>query len=95
MKWKGRRRSSNVEDARGRKVASSAGAGVLLNMVGRRFGIKGILVAVVVGVVLWKAGLVDPSMFLGGPTQTQSGPVQASPQEQERGAQLPHTKCAP
>jgi len=84
MKWKGRRQSSNVEDARGRKVASTAGAGVLLNFVGKRFGIKGILVMIVVGVVLWKVGLVDPSMFLGGPTQTQSGPVQATPEEQER-----------
>jgi len=84
MKWKGQRKSSNVEDARGRKVASTAGAGMLLNMVGRRFGIKGILVMIVAVGVLWKMGLVDPGMFLGGPTQTQSGPVKASPAEQER-----------
>jgi predicted metalloprotease len=84
MKWKGRRQSSNVEDARGRRVANTAGAGALLNLVGRRFGIKGILVLVVVGVVLWKAGLVDPSAFLGGPTQVSTGPVQATAEEQER-----------
>ena len=35
-------------------------------MVGRLFGFKGILAVVVVGGVLWKMGLVDPSMFLGG-----------------------------
>jgi predicted metalloprotease len=29
-------------------------------------------------------GLVDPSTFLGGGVQTQSGPVQATPREQER-----------
>ncbi len=34
--------------------------------------------------VLWITGLVDPSLFLGGTTQTQSGPVEASPEEQER-----------
>ena len=84
MKWKGRRQSSNVEDMRGRRVARGAGAGMLLNLVGRKFGIKGILVLVVVGVVLWKAGLVDPGMIVGGPVQTQTGPVQASPAEQER-----------
>jgi predicted metalloprotease len=57
---------------------------MLLNLVGRRFGVKGMLVLVVVGVVLWQAGLVDPSAFLGGPTQVSTGPVQATPEEQER-----------
>ena len=41
MQWKGKRASTNVEDARGRRRAvNTAGAGVLLNMVGRRFGSK-------------------------------------------------------
>ena len=85
MKWKGRRQSTNVEDARGRSSArSNAGAGMLLSMVGQKFGIKGILVLIVVGAVAWKMGLVDPSQLLGGAPQTQSGPVQASPEEQER-----------
>lgn len=84
MKWKGRRSSTNVIDSRGRKVASTAGAGVLLNMVGRRFGIKGILILIVIGAVAWKMGLVDPEMLLGGSSQTQTGPVQASPEEEER-----------
>ena len=84
MKWKGRRQSSNVEDARGRKVAGAAGAGVLLNLVGRRFGIKGILVLLVVGFVLWQVGLIDPSTMVGGPSQTQSVPVEVTPEEQER-----------
>jgi hypothetical protein len=84
MKWKGRRQSDNVIDSRGKRVASTAGAGMLLNLVGRRFGLKGILVMFAVVGVLWVTGLVDPSQFLGGTTQTQSGPVEATPEEQER-----------
>jgi predicted metalloprotease len=85
MKWKGRRASTNVDDARGRRTATNtAGAAMLLNVVGRRFGIKGILVLIVVGAVMWKMGLVDTSQLLGGAPQTQSGPVQASAEEQER-----------
>jgi predicted metalloprotease len=84
MKWKGRRQSDNVIDSRGKKVAQTAGTGVLLNFVGRRFGLKGILVVLAVFGVLWISGLVDPSLFLGGTTQTQSGPVEATPAEQER-----------
>ena len=84
MKWKGRRQSDNVIDSRGKKVAQTAGAGILLNFVGRRFGLKGILVMLAVVGMLWITGLVDPSLFLGGTTQTQSGPIEASPEEQER-----------
>jgi predicted metalloprotease len=84
MKWKGRRQSDNVIDSRGKRVAQTAGAGVLLNFVGRRFGLKGILVMAAVVGLLWITGLVDPSQFLGGTAQTQSGPVEASPEEQER-----------
>jgi len=86
MKWKGRRASKNVEDHRGRSSragGSTAALGLLLN-IGRKFGIKGILGVIVVGAVLWKMGLVDPAQLLGGAPQTTSGPVQASPQEQER-----------
>jgi len=83
MKWKGRRQSDNVVDSRGRRVANTAGAGMLLNFVGRRFGMKGILVVVGLFLALWFSGMVDPSLFLGG-GQVQSGPVQATPEEQER-----------
>ena len=84
MKWKGRRQSDNVIDSRGRRVATGAGAGMLLNFVGRRFGFKGILVLAAVVGALWVTGLVDPSAFLGGPGQVSNAPVQASPAEQER-----------
>jgi predicted metalloprotease len=84
MKWKGRRQSDNVIDSRGKRVASTAGAGMLINFVARRFGLKGILAMAAVVGVLWITGLVDPSQFLGGTVQTQSGPVEATPEEQER-----------
>jgi uncharacterized protein len=85
MEWKGRRSSSNVEDARGSRTmgGSSAGAGMLLSLVGRRFGIKGILVMIVLGVILWKAGLIDPNQLAGGSGQTTSVPYQATAEEQE------------
>jgi hypothetical protein len=41
MEWKGRRQSTNVDDARGRKMVGGAGIGLLLQMVGRLFGWKG------------------------------------------------------
>lgn len=52
-------------------------------MIGRVFGFKGILAVVVVGGLLWKMGLVDPSMFLGG-SSPQVRQIQAGPQEEER-----------
>ena len=73
MKWKGRRESTNVVDSRGKKIAGTAGAGMLLNLVGRRFGMKGTLIMIAVVGVLWMTGVVDPAMFLGGST-SQSGP---------------------
>lgn len=88
MEWKGRQGSQNVEDARSRRSSSmgggSGGLGMsLLSLIGRKFGIKGILLAVVAGVVLWKLGIIDPSMFVGG-APTSQAPAQISPEEQER-----------
>ncbi len=89
MEWKGRQESDNVEDDRGRSSGGFGGGGGgglgLLMTIGRVFGIKGILAAVVVGAVLWKMGIVDPGMLLGGgPSSGGSQQVQASPEEQER-----------
>jgi hypothetical protein len=85
MKWKGRRASERVVDARGRSggTGGAAGAGPLLSLVGRRFGIKGVLVLVVVGVILWQTGLVDPEQMLGGSGAAPSGPVEQSERERE------------
>jgi hypothetical protein len=86
MKWKGRRSSSNVEDARGRKVSAGAGggAGMLLNLVGRTFGFKGILVLLVIGFFLWMFGLVDPAQVIGGKPTVTEVDYQPSAEEQER-----------
>ncbi|NGP53136.1 neutral zinc metallopeptidase [Thioalkalivibrio sp. XN8] len=84
MKWKGRRGSTNVEDARGRRVAAGVGGlGMILNLVGRTFGMKGILLLVVLGFIGWQLGLVDPAALMGG-GQVQETAYQPSPEEQER-----------
>ncbi len=61
MQWRGRRESTNVEDARGRRRGGVAGLSLLVGAVGRRFGTKGLLVLAVLGVVGWQLGLLDPS----------------------------------
>ena len=88
MEWKGRRESANVEDARGRSSGGGIGGGGglgLLMTIGRVFGFKGILVALVVGGVLWMTGIVDPGALLGGgPSAGGSQRVVAGQEEQER-----------
>ncbi|MGL5018005.1 MAG: KPN_02809 family neutral zinc metallopeptidase [Luteolibacter sp.] len=92
MQWKGRRESENVEDARGERSGgmgrgAGGGGGIgLLMTIGRVFGFKGILAAVVLGAVLWKMGIVDPSMLLGGggPAIGETQQVEVSPQEKEQ-----------
>ncbi len=84
MKWRGRRTSTNVEDARGRRVtAGGAGAGALLSLVGRTFGWKGILVLIVVGLIGWQMGLIDPSTLVGGQPQVQEVDYEPTAEEQE------------
>ena len=87
MKWQGRRRSSNVEDARGRRYGSSsspASAAPLLNAVFRTFGVKGIIAIAVLGFVGMQTGLLDPAMLLGGGASVQEVPYEASAEEQAR-----------
>ena len=82
MKWQGRRRSTNVTDARGKKVAvGTAGLAAILNFVGRRFGFKGILILVALGFVGWQVGLFDPAAIMGG-GQVRDVPYEATPEEQ-------------
>ena len=83
MKWQGRRSSTNVEDARGRKVsAGSAGLGAILNVVVRIFGIKGILVLGVLGFIGWQMGFIDPAALLGG-GQVQEVNYESTPEEEQ------------
>jgi predicted metalloprotease len=84
MQWKGRRESGNVEDARNESPASLGGGGGglgLLMTIGRIFGFKGILAVLLLGAVLWKMGIVDPAMLLGGAPMAQQ---QVSPEDEMR-----------
>jgi predicted metalloprotease len=85
MKWKGRRQSTNVTDARGRRV-SAGGAGMgaaVLQLVARQFGPKGMLVIVVVLAGMWFFGLGDPLSLISGQPSVQQVDYQPTPQEQE------------
>lgn len=67
MEYKGRRQSSNVDDARGRKMAGAAiPIGLLIRMVTKMFGAKGLLILAAVGIIGWQLGLIDPAALLGG-----------------------------
>ena len=82
MKWKGRQGSSNVEDARGKRVVAGAGIGALLmRIVGQRWGMRGIIIAAILGFVVIQTGLVDMSFFTGG-ASVQETNYQPSPDEQ-------------
>jgi predicted metalloprotease len=82
MKWKGREGSSNVEDARGKRVVAGAGIGALLmRIVGQRWGMKGIIIAVILGFVVVQTGLVDMAFFTGGTSVQETG-YEPSPDEQ-------------
>lgn len=56
----------------------------LLSLIGKKFGIKGILIAAVAFLLLWKMGIVDMNMLMDGGSQVASAPAKVSPQEQER-----------
>lgn len=89
MDWKDREGSRNIEDARGRTGGGGGfgggGGGMfgILTLIGRTFGIKGILVAVVAGFVLWKCGIINPLQLSGGGSGGGSEYVQ-TPADQER-----------
>lgn len=84
MKWKDRRRSENVEDARGRRMATrSVGLGVLVQFVARMFGPKGIMWLVAIGIVGWAVGLIDPVSLLSGGGQTREVVYESTPEEDE------------
>jgi len=64
-------------------VSRGAGLGSLINLVARTFGIKGILVLVVLGFVGWQTGLLDPAALVGG-GQLQDVGHNPTPEEEER-----------
>ncbi|MEE4172737.1 MAG: neutral zinc metallopeptidase [Xanthomonadales bacterium] len=82
MRTKGRKGSSNVEDARGKQVAAGLGIGALLmRIVGQKWGMRGLIIAMILGFVVVQTGLVDMTFFTGGTQVTQTD-YQPSPQEQ-------------
>jgi len=83
MKWKGRRASTNVEDARGRRMGrGGAGLGAIVNVVFRLLGLKGLLAIGVIGIIGWQMGLIDPVALLSG-GEVQEVEYEASAEEQE------------
>jgi predicted metalloprotease len=67
MEYKGRRQSTNVDDARGRKMAAGgASLAIIIRLVARVFGTRGILVLIGVGLLGWQLGLLDPATLFGG-----------------------------
>jgi predicted metalloprotease len=85
MEWKGRRQSTNVDDARGRKMAAgTASIGLIIRLVMRMFGTKGLIALVAVGLIGWQMGLIDPAALLGGGGgRVTEVEYQASPQEEQ------------
>ncbi len=85
MKWKGRRGSSNVEDARDQQYSGGgAGGGLVMGLVGRMFGIKGILILLAIVFIGSWTGLFDPSFLLGGGEQVRQVDYQPGPEEQQQ-----------
>jgi predicted metalloprotease len=85
MKWKGRRGSTNIEDARGHRVAAvGAGLGGLFNLVVRMFGIKGVIALIVLGFLGVQFGLLDPAALTGGSQLQKDAGYAPTPEEQER-----------
>lgn len=89
MEWKDRGRSDNMEDARGQGggggFGGMGGGGFgLLTMIGRVFGFKGILVAVVAGFLLWHFGIINPAMLVGGGSDASAENRVETPEEKER-----------
>ncbi|MEM7431230.1 MAG: neutral zinc metallopeptidase [Pseudomonadota bacterium] len=88
MKWQGRRRSDNVTDARGQTVSGGGrgmgGLPMIINFVLRLFGVKGLLVVGVLGVIAWQMGIIDPATLLGGGGgQVQQVDYQPSAEEEQ------------
>jgi predicted metalloprotease len=82
MEWKGRRQSTNVDDARGRKMGGgSASIGMIIQVLLRVLGLKGILVVAAIGLIGWQMGLIDPAALFSDGGQVTEVEYQATPEE--------------
>ncbi len=87
MKWKGRRSSSNVQDARGQEYSGGGGSGggLIMGLVGRMFGFKGILILIAIFFIGTWTGLFDASFLVGGGgEQVRQVDYQPAPEEQQQ-----------
>ena len=85
MQWKDRKGSNNVEDQRGRSGGGGGlggvGSSMALMAIFSRLGIKGTIVVIIVGLIVWKVFGINPLALLGGQSPTQQ--VQSSQPYQE------------
>lgn len=85
MRWKGRRESNQVEDLRGNSGSGLGGGVGPLALMGifSRLGIKGTIVVVILGLIVWKVFGINPLAMLGGQPATQqvSQPYQESAED--------------
>ncbi len=85
MQWKDRKGSNNVEDQRGRSSGGGGlggvGSSMALMAIFSRLGIKGTIVVIIVGLIVWKVFGINPLALLGGQSPTQQ--VQSSQPYQE------------
>jgi len=82
MEWKGRRQSSNVDDARGRRMGGgTASIGMIIQVLLRVLGLKGILVIAALGLIGWQMGLIDPAALFSGGDQVTEVEYQSTPEE--------------
>ncbi len=84
MQWKGRKGSNNVEDQRGRSGGGGlggVGSSMALMAIFSRLGIKGTIVVIIIGLIVWKVFGINPLALLGGQSPTQQ--VQSSQPYQE------------
>lgn len=88
MRWKGRRESNQVEDHRGQSggggLGGGGGTGLALALFSR-LGIKGSIVVIIIGLIVWKVFGINPLALLGGQPATQQ--VQSSQPYQETAAE--------
>ncbi len=87
MKWKGRRGSDNVTDARNKTVGQAVSLGALIyfgRFIMRLFGPKGLAVLAVLGLIGWGTGLIDPGALLTGQGQVKEVDYQPTAEEQEQ-----------
>lgn len=85
MRWKGRRESNQVEDQRGSSSGSGLGGGGggsgLALALFSRLGFKGSIIAIVLGLIIWKVFGINPFTLLSVQPTTQN--VQSSQPYQE------------